>query len=419
MRVHDHAVRLAAVLIGGTIAASGIWAAGGVASAGPVALARGGYLTSVYCTARSNCWAVGQQRTAGDAVLNQALHWNGTTWKKVNVPSPGGAGAGDSSEPAAVRCASAKECWAAGFSQRNGGPALSEMLHWTGKKWYAMSVPQPAGTGKTAQNVLTDVTCIAARNCWAVGSFGKAGSSRLNLVLHWNGAKWTRVRVPEAGGTGKQAISELNSVRCPTASRCLAVGSYTSGTGSPEPFNQVLTWNGRSWVAQRLPNPGTGTPDFENSLIGAGCGAKASCWAVGSREATSTGGTLDQILRWNGRSWSRQLTSQPGGIASGAQNQLAGVTCNSDRNCWAVGFYGPSGPKFLRNQAQHWNGKHWVIAATPDPSLPGAVASDVLLDVRCPSGADCWAVGAEQNPGQVSNEILHWNGTKWSVWPPA
>jgi hypothetical protein len=445
MGVRRGTVRMAAVLAGGALAASCTWAASGLAAdrpytrsaaalptagtgsgarwwqaeaapgstAGPLAGAKVSFLSGVYCTARRNCWAVGLHADGSGPILSQALHWNGTTWHKVTVPNPGGTGAGDSSEVTAVRCAAASECWAVGLYQKNSGPVLAEMLRWNGKKWSAMAVPQPAGTGKTALNQLTDVTCIAARNCWAAGYFGKSGSGTLNLVLHWNGTKWKRVRVPEAGGASKQADNELNGIRCPTTSRCLAVGSYSTGSGSNQAFNQVLTWNGRSWTAQRLPNPGSGTPDYQNTLLGIGCGAKAACWAVGTREPTNDAHrVLNQVLHWNGHSWSRQLITQPGGTTSPAQNELAGITCTTARNCWAVGFDGA----FSRNQAQHWNGKHWVLVHTPDPALPGVVPVDELFGVRCTDAAHCWAVGAQESPGLVSNEILHWNGKAWSVW---
>jgi hypothetical protein len=404
----------AAVGARGTVSNAWWWRAAAElgTTAGPLSAAKISYLDSVYCTARSNCWAVGLDADGSGSILSQALHWNGIAWHMATVPDPGGTSAGDSSELAAVRCASAKECWAVGFYQKSSGPLLGEMLHWNGEKWNAIAVPQPAGTAKSSQNQLTDVTCIAARSCWAAGFFGKAGSSILNLVLHWNGTKWTRVRVPEAGGTRKQSSNELGGIRCPTTTRCLAVGSYSTGTGSGQPFNQVLTWNGRSWAAQRLPRPGSGTPDYSNRLDSIGCGAKASCWAVGSFRLTSVQQALNQVLHWNGRRWSRALTSQPDGTGPKAENELAGVTCSSASNCWAVGFYGA----FSSNQAQHWNGKHWVLVHTPDPALPGVVPVDSLYSVRCTDAANCWAVGAQQSPGIVSNQILHWNGKKWSAW---
>ena len=458
MHVRGKTYRLAAALMSGAIITTGIWAGGGLASAAPSAAraqpsaparakahARAAahaqaaqlgqairdhavparpdatmtfeFLDGVYCTSRSNCWTVGLRATT-NAFIAQARQWNGRTWVKHSIPSPGGTGPGSVTEPAAVRCASAAECWTVGFYGKSGGPSLNLMLRWNGRRWSAMSVPQPAGTGKTSGNFLDDVTCSSARNCWAVGDFGKTNSSTLNLVLHWNGKKWSRLRVPEPGGTGKKAENKLNNVRCPTSSRCIAVGSYTNGSGKT--FSQVLIWNGRSWFNQPVPSPGSGTANNASVLFSLGCGPK-NCWAVGIFGPSSGRPSLNQVLHWNGRSWSRQFTAQPAGTGKAAQNNLGWVTCTSDRDCWAVGDYGNQGPVTSRNQALHWNGKRWAFVHTPNPAGTALNDQNVLLSDRCPSSSDCWAVGAQVSSAteNVSHEILHWNGKKWSVWPPA
>jgi hypothetical protein len=446
MHIRSKASRLAVGLIGGAVISTGIWAGGALAGAAPSAAraqspghdqpARPAplwqtmrahavparpdaamtfeYLDGVYCTSRSNCWSVGLRATA-HAFLAQARQWNGRTWVKRAVPSPGGTGTDELTEPSAVRCASASECWTVGFYGKTGGVALNLMLRWNGRKWTAMSVPQPAGTGKTAQNFLNDVTCVSARNCWAVGYFGKTNSSTLNEVLHWNGKKWTRMRVPEPGGTGKQAENKLNNVRCPTSSRCIAVGSYTSGSGKT--FSQALIWGGKTWSSQHVPSPGSGTAKNASILYGLGCGSGNSCWAVGTFGPSNSDKTLNQVMHWNGRSWSRQFTAQPAGTGNAAQNDLAWVTCSSDRNCWTVGAYGNSGPGTSRNQALHWNGRRWAFVHTPNPAGTAMRDQNVLLSDRCPTSSDCWAVGGQvSSTGNVSHEILHWNGKKWSVW---
>ena len=57
---------------------------------------------------------------------------------------------------------------------------------------------------------------------------------------------------------------------------------------------------------------------------------------------------------------------------------------------------------------------------TPNPAGTAMRDQNVLLSDRCPTSSDCWAVGAQvSNGGNVSHEILHWNGRNWSVWPPA
>jgi hypothetical protein len=51
------------------------------------------------------------------------------------------------------------------------------------------------------------------------------------------------------------------------------------------------------------------------------------------------------------------------------------------------------------------------VVGTPDPSEFTA-----LFSTRCTSSKNCWAVGIqEKNGGNYRNEILHWNGKKWSV----
>jgi hypothetical protein len=375
-----------------------------------------GFLVGVYCTSRASCWAVGVQGGSGNATLSQALHWNGKAWRHVKMPSPGGTGPNAKTELAAVRCATANACWAVGYYVK-AGATLNAMLHWNGRKWTAMGTPEPAGSGKTSQNELTDVTCISVRSCWAVGSFGKVGSTTLDEVLRWNGTKWSRVRVPEPGGTTKVSVNMLNDVRCPTSSRCIAVGSYSSGSGKT--FNQVLTWAGGSWSRQHAPSPGSGTAHNVSILFGLGCGARKSCWAVGTFGPTSQDKFLNQVLHWNGHTWSRTPVSQPGGTGATALNELGWVTCSSAGNCWAVGAYGGTNPSTELNQAQHWNGKRWVFVHTPNPVGTAANDENVLFSVRCTAASNCWAVGGTEKAGSVTvaDEILRWNGRKWSVSP--
>jgi len=382
----------------------------------PLAMVSLSYLTGVYCTGRSDCWAVGLRLTGAGAVVNQMLHWNGRAWSAVRVPNPGGTKAEANNVPAAVRCTTARNCWAVGYDSSGNG-SRNEMLHWNGRTWYAVRTPEPAGTGPTSRNILTDVTCISAGNCWATGYFGKAKSSTLNQVLHWNGKAWSRVRVPEPGGTGKQADSRLLSVRCPAPSRCLAVGSDTKNASGGAELNQAQTWTGRSWTGQRVPEPGRGATR-DDMLAGLGCGARNSCFAVGLA-GFSGDKIFNVVLHWNGRSWSRQYPPQQAGTGTGDENNLTWVTCTSARNCWAVGAAGRGGStEFKRNQALHWNGKRWVLVHTPNPAFATKDA-DVLMSVRCTDAANCWAVGGWNHGNNVHNEILRWNGKKWAVWPPA
>ncbi|HEY7429680.1 MAG TPA: hypothetical protein VH641_02990 [Streptosporangiaceae bacterium] len=75
----------------------------------------GGELRGVFCTSRSNCWAVGGYNMLSmTAVVNQTLHWNGKKWTLAHPPNPAGTSSGDANFLGGVRCTSARNCLAVG-----------------------------------------------------------------------------------------------------------------------------------------------------------------------------------------------------------------------------------------------------------------------------------------------------------------
>jgi hypothetical protein len=201
----------------------------------------------------------------------------------------------------------------------------------------------------------------------------------------------------------------------PCAGQLLGRGQLVAGGSAPQ-LNQVLHWNGRRWSLVSVR-----TPSRFGELFGLSCAAPASCWAVGAYVIIGSGSfnqltALNQALHWNGRRWSRVATPNQDGTSQGSGNELTGVGCTSPADCWAVGS---SGNVFGRvagielNQALHWNGRKWSLVAVPDPGGTGGfVADNLLLGVSCASAASCWAVGGR---GRISNEALHWNGSRWSA----
>jgi hypothetical protein len=379
-------------------------------------------LETAYCNSRRDCWAVGEQRVSTTSgIVNQMLHWNGSAWRQVKVPNPGGTAMTALNFLAEVRCTSGRNCWAVG-SYTKGSATLDQALHWNGHRWSAVRTPQPAGTGSGAINNLFGVTCVSAADCWAAGEFGHASGSdlMLNQVLHWNGAKWSRLRVPSKAGTKAHHFSALYTVRCLSSRNCLAVGSAGVNSETGPAADQALRWNGHRWALVRTPSPVSTSSARNDSLNGLGCAGSGSCWGVGvSGTGGLTGTMLNQILHWNGKKWIRTKSPQPDGTGSGAQNELFWATCVGTNDCWGVGAYGSvgSGTGMILNEALHWNGHRWAQVRTPSPGGTSAGDVSVLFGARCAASDDCWAVGLkEPKSGNLANEILHWNGTKWSVW---
>jgi hypothetical protein len=377
-------------------------------------------LNGVFCTARANCWAVGETHS-GNAFLNQMLHYNGKTWRTFPVPNPGGTGADDMSSLSAVRCLTARNCWAVG-DYGNGIASKAEALHWNGRKWSSVAVPAPGGTRHGDVNELFDSTCTSAKNCWAVGDFGSANGlaqRRLNFVLHWNGKRWSRVRFINPGGVTANHVNELFAVRCLAPANCLAVGEAgtTSASSSYVLRNEAMRWNGKKWSVVRTPNPGGTKFGHFSQLDALACAGPASCWGAGlagSNEPTKT--SLNQILHWNGKRWTHAVAPNPNGTKLGANNELIGAVCNSSVDCWAIGDYDNKFGADL-SEALHWNGKRWSLKSTPSPAGTALGDTSILFAARCTSSANCWAVGIYGSPfvHRFNNLILHWNGKKWST----
>jgi hypothetical protein len=133
----------------------------------------------------SNVWAVGGDETT------TAMHWNGTSWKKVALPAPARAIAGVSSTHVY-----------AGGTYKNQ-PAV---MHWTGSAWKLAATPKFTLPEPDAVGVISDVYAPSASNVWASGGIdwpcGEDGDDTCTqpVLLHWDGAKWSSQTFPQGYG---------------------------------------------------------------------------------------------------------------------------------------------------------------------------------------------------------------------------
>ncbi|MDP1711956.1 MAG: hypothetical protein Q8K86_05815 [Candidatus Nanopelagicaceae bacterium] len=113
-------------------------------------------LTGVWGTSVSDVWAVGEQK---------ALHFNGTTWVSVAVPT-------GTYDLTAVFGFAANDVYACGTK--------GTLLHWNGAAWSAVVVPVSATVN------LLSIWGSSASDVWV-------GTDASGKLLHWNGAAWSNV----------------------------------------------------------------------------------------------------------------------------------------------------------------------------------------------------------------------------------
>jgi hypothetical protein len=373
-------------------------------------------LIEVYCTSASRCFAVGNYGNSAGATLNEVLQWNGSRWSLVSVPQPAGTALDDMNSLYAVACTSASNCVAVGNDQQASTPTvtpplLDEVLHWNGKHWSAVSVPQPGGTGNGQQNQLFGVACASAGDCWATGLQG-TGNNAQNQALHFNGTKWQYVSTPHPG-----TQSLLQRATCISASDCWAAGLSIRGVNEAGPeVNQLLHWNGKKWSEAVVPQPAGTSTDDGQLLAGVSCTSSSDCWATGAYAPNGRLGGLNQALHWNGKKWSKAVTPEPGGTARKDFNGLLDVSCVSASKCFAAGFTASTAGDPM-NQVLSWNGKKWSAASVPQPAgtTPQDTGRPGLYGIACVSASACWAVGTSHigsNP--FVNQVLRLRGTHWS-----
>jgi hypothetical protein len=139
------------------------------------------------------------------------------------------------------------------------------------------------------------------------------------------------------------------------------------------------------------------------------CTSASNCFAVGGYARSSLIAQKTLIVRWNGKKWLVVASPNPNG---GTRVELSGVSCASPTMCFAVGTYTVS-TTYL-TLVERWNGTTWRIVASPE--YDGATDSR-LAAVSCPSATACFAVGSFKDAQGPPRKTLieRWNGSAWTI----
>ena len=271
---------------------------------------------------------------------------------------------------------------------------------WNGQAWSVQHTPNRPNPSSGVWGALNSVSCPSASYCTAVGDYNIA-TTTLALSEAWDGQAWSIQATP--GLPGGVLMEALDGVSCVSADRCVAVGSAAGvslGTALAE------SWDGSAWRV--IPTPKIKGAE-NSSLSGVSCPSARACTAVGSSFNGIVTATLAEV--WNGSKWRVTPTYNPAGAVL---IPLYGVSCSRAAHCIGVGeSAGGSGPSTL---AEGWNGSSWSVQPTPDPE--GADPS-ALAAVSCPSTDDCLAVGSYFDNEFTAPLAERWNGLAWSILPAA
>src|SRR5579875_2889268 len=319
------------------------------------------------------------------------------------VPAGAAAGTAQSATFTSISCPAAGDCVAGGSYRTSAGGQLAMIETETDGAWSApQRVVLPSGattTGRNADATIDSVSCAVPGFCVAVGSY--RGSGNGTLVVTESGGTWsTATTVPSVSGeiTGGGV---LDSVSCPSVGECVAVGTSATSGGLDEPT--IVTETSGTWSKPVLPAlPSADVRTVPTSL-------SVSCPAVGDyvvagTDYPSSGPQLPMVIAEAGGRWQ---PADPLGPLSGALADadqvvsLTAIDCAAVGHCTAVGNEetgsGASGFALIDS-----NGSFSEVGLPYPAGSAGFLPASAGLGldaVGCADPADCAAAGAYPTAG--------------------
>ncbi len=180
------------------------------------------------------------------------LHWQQGTWQEVAVPDTIAAGLGGSP----IQIIAPNDIWMA--IEQPAGTGLnhfaSSIVHYYGGTWKLYPMQNDLG--------INGFAFVAANDGWAVGDTGIQPPNQQPSLLHFDGAQWTSVPVPNSGDTGNVTTYLLNISL--TSSQEGWADGYTIGDMNQPIFYRL---HQGQWQVVEPPLPGDILDISGNSLV--------------------------------------------------------------------------------------------------------------------------------------------------------
>ncbi|MFB4300796.1 hypothetical protein [Actinomadura sp. NTSP31] len=225
-------------------------------------------------------------------------------------------------------------------------------------------------TGLTAP-ALYGVTAPDRGHAWAVGT---QSSSSAPLILSYRNGAWT----PQAAPAG--TAPELVDVASGGPSNVWAVGQGGGDTSA-----KALHWNGGAWKAVDYPRP---------LPMAVSVDSRGKAWSIGS----NADGSGAAVYRRSGGAWADK------GFALPDRGIVDALAARTPKDVWVGGATSTSADGLW-----HYDGTSWTQMDIPD-NWPHWVLQIVALSPK-----DVWFYTIPQDPLFSGPDLVHWDGTAFTV----
>lgn len=287
------------------------------------------------------------------------------------------------------------------------------VVHAPSTSWQTIQAPLPANAQATPNAVLNSVACPSATACVAVGLYkdGPGQTQYAAVILTGSGTSWTATQAPLPANANSSIYSTLNAVACPSAKHCVAVGNYFDSLGTRQGL--ILTGSGTSWTATEAPVPGNDANGaFLNSVA---CASASSCTAVGvyNDQYQTEPQDLGLVLTGSGSAWTASEAPEPANALNSIV--LSSVTCLAKGSCLAAGTYQDlSGTQ--QGLLVTGTGTSWATTEAPMPANAAANPMVSLASPACATNGSCVAAGQYTDAsGDTDGLLVTGSGSTWTA----
>jgi hypothetical protein len=349
-------------------------------------------LTSVSCASAGNCSAGGFYTNHGlqAFVVNET---NGTWGTAEEVPGTAALNeAGGVAQISSVSCASAGNCSAGGTYENSSGESQAFVVNETNGTWgTAEEVPSFSTLNKSGIGGLTSVSCASAGNCSAGGSYTNSNGQQAFVVSEKGGTWGTAKEVPGTATLNKGGDASLTSVSCGAAGNCSAGGSYRDSSVHDHAF-VVNETNGTWGTAEQVPGTATLNKGGTAQLTSVSCASAGNC-SAGGYYANSPNHLQAFVVTEKGGTWGT-AKKVPGTapLNTGGNARITSLSCASAGNCSAGGYYTNSNGQqaFVVGETSATWGTAKEVPGTATLNKSG---NATINSVSCVSAEHCSAVG--------------------------
>lgn len=352
----------------------------------------GGEVKSIVCSSPGNCTAVGEFTNAGTYPQAFTMSSTNGVWSEAR-PVEFGSGVrylSNESDVIDVACASVGTCAAVGNFQDVNDRTQAFITTSTNGAWsQAAPVVFPNGVLYSIPRVrFTSVACASVGNCTAVGYYWSANGSDKPFTITSAAGSWgapTTVDFP-SGTIPTVYDAVARKVSCSSAGNCTAVGYYYRANGVYEAFT-VTSTNGIWAPAQTVVfPPNTLNVNAEAELSDVSCVSDGDCTAVGYF-ANTAGEYLGFTVTSSAGQWGITQSQPP-------DHMLDGVSCASAGHCTAVGNFRNSNGRTQAYTITSTDGQWGApVPVTFAAGVQNAAPTARLDKVSCGSAGSCTAIG--------------------------